>query len=287
MRPSRPPTAATITGAERAKMYLHQQPNWPVFSCEMSRLSPALDSLQRRLADLAHSAELTEHADPVNPDFRQELLTAALTSELTASCAIEGERLDKNALQAALCRLAAGSADAQAQNGSDSAEEAAAELMWDICRYCREPLTHERLFYWHKLLLPDDHRNQSQGICAGAYRSSRMQVISGTVNHVKVHYEAVPPEEVFPQMDRFLHAINSGQPDLPPVVRAAAAHLWFVTIHPFDDGNGRLARAITQLLLWRDNLPPLLIMSPDIHKSGRSYYQILERTQQGSLDISE
>lgn len=160
----------------------------------------------------------------------------------------------------------------------------------DATRAFREPLTAERLFSWHAALFPTGRSGMSK-IVVGAWRTDAggpMQVVSGPIGHTRVHYEAPDAPRLEPEMRAFLEWFEDGNASCDPVLKAGLAHLWFVTIHPFDDGNGRMARAITDLALARseESAQRFYSMSSQIRAERKAYYEALERTQKGSLDVT-
>ena len=152
------------------------------------------------------------------------------------------------------------------------------------------PLTRKRLFGWHAALFPTGYSGLAK-IRIGAWRNDAagpMQVVSGPINRQKVHYQAPPAARLEAEMDKFLRWFNSAQ-DIDPVIKAGLAHLWFVTIHPFDDGNGRIARAIGDMSLARSEKSPqrFYSLSAQIQRERKAYYDLLEQTQKGSLDVTD
>jgi Fic family protein len=172
---------------------------------------------------------------------------------------------------------------------ADRNVEGVVEMMLDATQKYNEPLTAERLFGWHAALFPTG-RSGMHKIITGGWRDDRngpMQVVSGAVGKERVHFEAVPAAKIDPDMKAFLAWFNAA-PDTDPVLKAGIAHLWFVTIHPFEDGNGRIARAIADMALTRSEGSPqrFYSMSAQIRLERNAYYDILEATQKGDLDIT-
>ena len=217
-------------------------------------------------------------------DLRQEAMLDTLTSDVVKSSEIEGEFLDAEEVRSSIAwRLGL------AGGGLPSADrnvEGIVELMLDATQNYTQPLTDERLFGWHAALFPTG-RSGTYGITVGSYRTHIMRVISGPMGRQKVHFGAPSPALVTSEMSAFLDWFNS-PPDTDLVLKAGLAHLWFVTIHPFDDGNGRIARAIADMALARSDDSPqrFYSMSAQIHKELRAYYDVLERTQKKSMDIT-
>lgn len=210
-----------------------------------------------------------------------------LTEDVVKSSAIEGERLDSSSVRSSLARRLG--LDIGGFTPVNRPIEGIVEMMLDATQRYAEPLTKERVIGWHAALFPTGFSG-SRKIIVGAWRSPEagaMQVISGYVGREKIHCEAPAAERLDKEMDIFLEWFNSPL-DLDPVLKAGIAHLWFVTIHPFEDGNGRIARAIADCALARaDNSPQRFYsMSGRIERERKEYYDILERTQKGDLDIT-
>ena len=162
-------------------------------------------------------------------------------------------------------------------------------MVLDATANCNTPVSRERLFGWHAALFPNGYSGLTK-IQVGGWRDDAagpMQVVSGPVGRQRVHFEAPPAERLEAEMSRFLDWINA-EPGEPPVIKAGLAHLWLVTLHPFDDGNGRIARAVGDLLLARADGSPqrFYSLSAQIQRERKAYYDILERTQKGTLDVT-
>jgi len=164
------------------------------------------------------------------------------------------------------------------------------DMVLDATTHCTAPLTEQRLFSWHAALFPTGYSGLSR-IATGAWRddtSGPMQVVSGPMGRQRVHFEAPPAQRLPQEMRRFLAWADSPAPE-PGLIRAGLGHLWFVTLHPFDDGNGRIARAVGDLLLARADGSPqrFYSLSAQIQRERKAYYDILERTQKGSLNVTD
>src|SRR3990172_8329690 len=182
--------------------------------------------------------------------------------------------------------------DVGAIEKADRNVEGVVEMMLDATRHYDQPLTAERLFSWHAALFPTG-RSGMHKIRVGAWRDDNagpMQVVSGPIGRERPHFEAPAAEKLDREMNAFLDWFNEENvgADFDAVLKAALAHLWFVTIHPFDDGNGRIARAIADLALARSEKSSrrFYSMSAQIRQERNDYYEILERTQKGTLDIT-
>ncbi|WP_265441761.1 Fic family protein [Bradyrhizobium sp. SEMIA] len=217
-----------------------------------------------------------------------KLLSKLLTEEIVESSEIEGEKLDRDQVRSSIARRLG--MDAGGLPSADRNVEGVVEMMLDATEKYEQPLTKERLFGWHASLFPAGYSGMSK-IKVGGWRddtSGPMQVVSGPIGKPKVHYEAPAADKLEKAMEDFIAWFNNSG-SLDPVLKAAVAHLWFVTIHPFEDGNGRIARAIADLALARSeqSRQRFYSMSAQIRKERNGYYDILEATQTGDLDITE
>jgi len=262
--------------------YIHELPEWPKFYWDR-------DKLGSRLAEVRHrQGRLIGRMEALGFPLRKEAVLQTLTLDVLKSSEIEGEKLNAEQVRSSIAkRLAIQVAGAVR---ADRDVEGVVEMMLDASQNFAEPLTSERLFGWHASLFPTG-RSGMHRIVVGAWRDSTkdpMQVVSGSIGHETVHFEAPKAERLDREMRLFIDWANE-RDDLDLVLRAALAHLWFVTIHPFDDGNGRIARAIADWALARseNSSQRFYSMSAQIRMERNGYYKILERTQKGTLDISE
>jgi Fic family protein len=221
-------------------------------------------------------------------NLRAEAVLTTLTEDVLKSSEIEGEHLDREQVRSSIARRLG--MDIGALTPADRNVEGVVEMMLDATQKFAEPLTDERLFAWHAALFPTGRSGMSK-IVVGAWRddsSGPMRVVSGPVGKERVHYEAPEAKRLSSEMTEFLAWFECG-PVLDPVLRAALAHLWFVTIHPFEDGNGRIARAIADMALARSERSPqrFYSMSAQIRAERKAYYDILEATQKADLDITQ
>jgi Fic family protein len=219
--------------------------------------------------------------------LRNEAMLQTLTQDVVKSSEIEGEILDREQVRSSIARRLG--IEIGALTPADRDVEGIVEMMLDATQNYDEPLTEERLFSWHAALFPTG-RSGMHKITIGAWRndsSGPMQVVSGPVGKERVHYEAPPAAKLPDEMKAFLDWFET-KDDTDPVLRAAIAHLWFVTIHPFEDGNGRIARAIADMALARSDHSPqrFYSMSAQIRQERNAYYDMLEATQKGDLDIT-
>ena len=244
--------------------------------------------LAEPLAAVRHQqGRLIGHMEALGFNLRQEAVLQTLTWDVLESSEIEGEKLDAEEVRSSIARRLG--MDVGGLTPADRSVEGIVEMMLDATRRHAEPLTVERLFAWHASLFPTGRSGMTK-IRAGAWRDDSagpMQVVSGPVGKERVHFQAPAADRVDDEMRLFLEDFNS-RPDIDPVLKAALAHLWFVTIHPFDDGNGRIARAIADMALARSENSPqrFYSMSAQIRQERNVYYEIIERTQKGTLDIT-
>lgn len=261
--------------------WIWQQPEWPDFQWQDAVLLPRLRHLQQQRGLLLGRASLQSDSDSQTLD--------TLLSNILSSSAIEEERINVQSVRSSLARRL-GVTEEQPYPVSDRSEGLAA-MMLDAINNRSQPLTPYRLFQWHRWLFPVDEWTV-QRLSVGTLRGSEpMQVISGRIDRPTVHFEAPPRQGLEPQLVEFIEWFNRSQQDvmLDPLLRAAICHLWFVTLHPFDDGNGRITRALTDLALAQAESQSIRLyaMSPAILVQRASYYRILEQTQKGGLDITD
>jgi Fic family protein len=261
--------------------YIHQLKDWPKFNWDSAKLAQKLAAVRNR------QGRLTGRMEELGFQLKKEANLEALTEEVTKSSEIEGEVLSRNQVRSSLAKRLG--VDIGALTPAERNVEGIVEMMLDATGKYNTPLTFERLFGWHAALFPTG-RSGMRKITVGDWRteeSGPMQVVSGPEGREHVHYEAPKAGLLADEMKAFTDWFN-GQQDLDAVIKAALAHLWFVTIHPFEDGNGRIARAIADMALARSENSPqrFYSMSAQIRQERNSYYEILEATQKGDLDIT-
>ncbi len=262
--------------------FIYQFKDWPAFKWEEERLTPLLADLRFRQGRLIGRMEALGFA------LKEEANLKTLTLDVLKSSEIEGEILNSDEVRSSIARRMG--MDIAGLVPSDRNVEGVVEMMLDATQQKEKTLTKKRLFAWHASLFPTG-RSGMHRIVTGGWRNNAkddpMQVISGAMGKEKVHFQAPDSDRLEAEMKQFCEWFNKSN-DTDPVLKAAIAHLWFVTIHPFDDGNGRIARAITDLQLARaDNSHQRFYsMSAQIRKERATYYNILERTQQNTLDIT-
>jgi Fic family protein len=264
-------------------MYIHDLPDWPQLQWDRERLAETLAAVRLQ------QGRLIGHMDALGFRLRTEAILQTLTSDVIKSSEIEGERLDAEQVRSSIARKLG--VDIGALKPADRNVEGVVEMTLDATRQYDQPLTAARLFGWQAALFPTGWSGMRK-IKTGRWRDDStgpMQVVSGPEHREKVHFEAPAAGLVPGEMKTFLKWFNAPAPG-DAVVKAALTHLWFVTLHPFEDGNGRIARAITDMALARSEGSPqrFYSMSAQIRQERNAYYDILERTQSGSsLDISE
>jgi Fic family protein len=260
--------------------YIHQLPNWPTLIWSDAQLAQPLAAVRHR------QGRLIGHMEALGFPLREEAVLHALTEDVLKSSEIEGEVLDREQVRSSIARRLG--MDIGGLVEADRNVEGVVEMMLDATQNYTQTLTAERLYGWHAALFPTGRSGMSR-ITVGAWRGVEggpMQVVCGPIGRERVHYEAPASERMDEEMARFLDWFETATPD--PVVKAAVAHLWFVTIHPFDDGNGRIARAIADLALARaeGTAQRFYSMSAQIRTERKAYYDMLETTQKGGLDIT-
>lgn len=259
--------------------WIWQQADWPHFRWRDSEILPRLRQVQRRLGIL-----LGSHSRLGNSDQTLDTLLA----NIIASSAIEGERLNAQSVRSSLARRLGG-AQTQSYPVSDRSEGLAA-MMLDAIDNHEQPLSIERLYQWHRWLFPVNEWSV-QRLNVGQLRGDEpMQVVSGRVDHPTVHFEAPPRATLDDQLAEFILWFNQTRhdPTMDPLLRAAIIHFWFVTLHPVDDANGRLTRALTDLALSQADSQSIRLyaMSVAILERRGGYYRALESAQRGTLDIT-
>lgn len=263
-------------------IYIHELQGWPKFAWDQGKIAPLLADVRYK------QGRLIGRMEGLGFRLKEEATLETLTLDVLKSSEIEGEIFNPDQVFSSIARRLG--MDIAGLVPSDQNVEGVVEMMLDATQSYESPLTDERLYGWHAALFPAG-RSGMQKIVVGAWRDNTkddpMQVVSGPMGREKAHYQAPDAELLASEMNGFLSWFNS-EKDNDPVLKAAIAHLWFVTIHPFDDGNGRIARAITDMQLARaDNSNQRFYsMSAQIRKQRNEYYNILESTQKGTLDIT-
>ncbi|HOE05359.1 MAG TPA: Fic family protein [Bacteroidales bacterium] len=260
--------------------YIYQYENWSDFSWQNEAVSTALGEvrfLQGKILGQIHSLGFSQ---------KEEKNLEMLTLDVLKSSEIEGEKLNYEQVRSSIARRlgihTAGLVD------SPRNVDGVVEMMLDATQNFKKPLTEERLFGWHAALFPTGYSGMYK-IEVGKYRSEEMQIVSGAMGKERLHYEAVPAKDVKAEMDRFLLWLNDDTTIIDRVLKSAIAHFWFVIIHPFDDGNGRIARAISDMLLARseNSSERFYSLSNQIQQEKKFYYETLKTVQHSEGDITK
>lgn len=262
-------------------VYIWQYSEWPHFTWDDTLIQPQLAEVRFK------QGNLTGMMKALGLDVQNASSLETITMDIVKSCEIEGVILNSERVRSSVAKHLG--VETEGLPEPDHYTEGIVDVMIDAVRNANLPLTAERLFGWHAALFPTGRSGQYK-ITVGDWRQGEepMQVISGAFGHEVVHYEA-PPSSVVPEMMAdFLAWVEQSNPLLDPILKAAIAHLWFVAIHPFDDGNGRLTRTITDMLICRaDGLPHRYYsVSNTICKLKKEYYAALENTTVGNTDIT-
>lgn len=261
--------------------YIHERPDWP-------NLTWRNDALEKQLGAVRHrQGRLIGRMEALGLSLREEAHLRTLTEEVTKSSEIEGEHLDQKQVRSSIARKLG--MDIVGLTPSDRNVDGVVEMLVDATSGFEKSLTKKRLFAWHSALFPTG-RSGLEKIIVGNWRDDKtgpMQVVSGARSQ-HVHFEAPAAELLDEEMAAFLKWFDA-KPDTDAVIKAGIAHLWFVTIHPFQDGNGRIARAIADMGLARseDSGKRFYSMSSQIRADSKAYYEILEATQRGDCDVTE
>jgi Fic family protein len=259
--------------------YIYEHPNWTDFLWQDKAINRVFGEVRLM------QGKIIGQMNALGFSVKEEATLTALTLDVVKSSEIEGELLNYHQVRSSIARrLGINTAGLVPSNRHI---EGVVEMMLDATQRHTLPLTEKRLFGWHAALFPTGYSGPYK-IEVGQYRTGEMQVVSGAMGKEKVHYEAVKPELVKREMDKFLDWFNNDH-ILDPVLKAAIAHFWFIIIHPFDDGNGRIGRAITDLLLARaeGSGERFYSMSSQILTERKRYYEVLQKVQHSAGDITE
>jgi len=262
-------------------MYIHENKDWPRFRWNQAKLADLLAEVRHR------QGRLLGRMEGLGFQLRGEATLTTLTQDVIKTSEIEGEKLDPNQVRSSIAKRLGLDIGGSVSVGRNV--EGIVEVMLDATGNHDKPLTEERMFAWHAALFPTG-RSGMQAIVVGGWRtpaSGPMQVVSGPLGREKVHYEAPSADRLSKEMSEFIDWFNA-VPETDLVVKSAVAHLWFVAIHPFEDGNGRIARALADMLLARaeKSAQRFYSMSSQIQKERNEYYDVLEKSQKMSLDIT-
>lgn len=275
--------------------YIYQYKNWTNFTWRETDINAIFGEVRNLQGKIIGQMNTLGFAT------KEEATLTTLTLDVIKSSEIEGEKLDYDQVRSSIARkLGINIAGLVATNRN---VEGVVEMMLDATQNYQKPLTNKRLFGWHSALFPTGHSGMHK-IEVGRYRTGKMQIVSGAMGKEKVHYEAIPANRVKEEMDKFIKWFNDnssiaqdkkkskGLRDcsaIDPVLKSAIAHFWFIIIHPFDDGNGRIARAISDLMLARADKTTerYYSMSSQILIERKQYYEILQKVQHSSGDITD
>lgn len=263
-------------------MYIHQKKFWPAFTWDYRMISPLLASVRHK------QGKLVGRMESLGFSLQDEAVLQTLTLDAVKSNEIEGEILNADQVRSSIARRLG--MDIGMLTPADRHVEGVVEMLLDATQNYQEALSEERLFGWHAALFPTGRSGMFK-ITVGNWRENArgpMQVVSGAMGREKVHFEAPASDRMPEEMTQFINWFNADNRQ-DAVIKAAIAHLWFVTIHPFDDGNGRIARSIADMQLARsdESAQRFYSMSAQIQQKRKHYYDILEKTQKGDLDITE
>lgn len=261
--------------------YVHQLPDWPRFTWDAATLAAPLNTVRLLQGQLLGRMSAMGFVLRSEADLTTRSLDALRTSE------IEGQVLDPVQVRSSLARRLG--MDVSGAPSADRDVDGLVEMLLDATQLAHEKLTAERLFGWHAALFPTG-RSGMHKILVGRWRDDStgpMQVVSGAMGRERVHFEAPAAKKLKAEMTAFLKWFN-GSPEVDPLLKAGVAHFWFVTVHPFEDGNGRMARAVADMQLARADGSPqrFYSMSAQIKTERKQYYALLERSQRGDLDLT-
>ena len=263
-------------------MWIHEHQDWPTFTWDA-------EALASKLADIRHrQGRLLGRMEGLGFELKREANLSALTTEVVKSSAIEGENLNPEEVRSSIARRLG--MDIAGFVPASREVEGIVEMMLDATQQFSKPLTKERLFDWQAALFPTG-RSGMRRIAVGSWRAidaGPMQVVSGPIGKEKIHFEAPGAERLDDEMEAFLEWFDNDH-GVDPVIKAGIAHLWFVTIHPFEDGNGRIARAIGDMALARADGAPerFYSLSSQLEAEREDYYAQLEKQQRGAPDITD
>ncbi len=263
-------------------MWVHEHQNWPNFTWDVG-------SLVSKLADIRHrQGRLLGRMEGLGFELKCEASLSTLTNDVVKSSAIEGENLNPEEVRSSIARRLG--IDTAGLIPASRDVEGIVEMMLDATQQFSKPLTKDRLFDWHAALFPTG-RSGTHKITVGGWRTidaGPMQVVSGPIGKEKVHFEAPDADRLEKEMHAFLKWFGNND-DIDPVIKAGIAHLWFVTIHPFEDGNGRIARAIGDMALARADgtQDRFYSLSSQIEAERKHYYDQLEKQQRATPDITD
>ncbi len=259
--------------------YIYQYNNWPHFTWNEQEIQVILGKVRHL------QGKLLGQMSALGFSLKEEAILSTLTLDVLKSSEIEGEKLNYEQVRSSIARRLG--IDYAGMIHSDRDVEGVVEMMLDATQNYNHPLDEDRLFGWHAALFPTG-RSGMHKIETACYRNGEMQIVSGAMGKEKIHYQAPSPAQVKDEMDAFIDWFNNAT-KIDIVLKAAIAHFWFIIIHPFDDGNGRIARALSDLLLARsdDNSQRFYSLSSQILVERKVYYEILQKVQYSKGDITD
>jgi Fic family protein len=259
--------------------YIYQHKNWTKFTWSDTLINANFGEVRNL------QGKISGQMNALGFSSKEEVTLTTLTLDVVKSSEIEGEQLDYEQVRSSIARRLG--LEVAGLIPSDRNIDGVVDMMLDATKNYQNPLTEERLFGWHSALFPTGYSGMYK-IEVGGYRTGEMRIVSGAMGKEKIHYEAVSAGLVKSEMDKFLNWFNS-ESQLDLVLKAAIAHFWFIIIHPFDDGNGRIGRAISDLLLTRaeNSSERFYSMSSQILVEKKRYYEVLQKVQHSSGDITE
>ena len=258
--------------------YIHEHKDWPHFEWDAEKITNLLAAVRHEQGTLGGRMEA------IGLNLRREAILQTFTQDVIKSSEIEGEHLEYDQVRSSIARHLGIDTDGLVHSSRDV--DGVVEMVLDATRNFDNPLTEDRLFSWHSLLFPSG-RSGFNKIQVGVWRMGQMKVVSGPIGKENIHFEAPSPDRVGDEMKSFLRWYNE-ETELDLVLKSGIAHFWFETIHPFDDGNGRIGRALCDLLLAKSEgvSQRFYSLSAQIQMERTEYYRILEQTSKGSLDIT-
>ena len=259
--------------------YIYQYENWSNFSWDEKKIQLILGKVRHM------QGKIFGKISTLGFSIKNDTILTTLTLDVLKSSEIEGDILNYEQVRSSIARRLG--LEYAGMIHSDRDIDGIVEMMLDATQNYQKPLNEERLFGWHAALFPTGYSGMYK-IDAGCYRKDEMQVVSGTIGKEKIHYQAPPPKQVKHEMDKFLEWFNS-ETKIDLVIKSAIAHFWFIIIHPFDDGNGRIARALSDLLLAKsdDSSERFYSLSDQILLERKIYYKILQKVQHSDGEITE
>ncbi len=259
--------------------YIYQYNNWPHFTWDEQEIQVLLGKVRHL------QGKLFGQMSALGFSLKEEAILSTLTLDVLKTSEIEGEELNYEQVRSSIARRLGINYAGMIYSGREV--EGVVEMMLDATQYYLKPLDEERIFAWHAALFPTG-RSGMQKIDTGSYRNGEMQIVSGPMGKEKIHYQAPHSSQVKGEMDVFLNWFNDNT-KIDMVLKAGIAHFWFIIIHPFDDGNGRIARALSDLLLARseDSSQRFYSLSSQVLLERKVYYEILQKVQFSNGDITE